>query len=366
MSIAKNFLILLSFLLICGIAFATPGIPHQFYGTVTINGTPANNANIVAKINNLVVASTVSTNGGYGFYPNIFYVPDPNNTNNGKTIEFFLNGNEVATYIFENGASTQLDLFYGAAPFCGDSQCNASETCTSCQADCGTCPPVIPPNGGTGGGTGGGSGGTGGEGGGSAGGNLIVQIIGNCVSKPLSVGVVNINGNPVANAEIEVVHNRNSIAKTNANADGNASFTFEEIGKYEFVARSGIAVSSLKIITLEECGTESPPEQPATNETTDLCKNKDCNDKNPCTQDTCNKGFCNYTSLEEISCGTNMACKSGECVLQAEPETAKTGTVATTGFFGLETGTGNIIIGILLTVAVAWLGLAYKFRLRKK
>ncbi|HLD58974.1 MAG TPA: hypothetical protein VI977_05060, partial [archaeon] len=77
--------------------------------------------------------------------------------------------------------------------------------------------------------------------------------------------------------EIEVVHNRTSVAKKIAGADGNTSFSFDEIGKYEFVARKGIAVSSLKIITLVEC--ETPKETPAeTTATVDLCKEKNCND----------------------------------------------------------------------------------------
>ncbi len=49
--------------------------------------------------------------------------------------------------------------------------------------------------------------------------------------------------------------------------------------------------------------------------------NKDCDDSNPCTQDTCNAfgaamtKFCNYSNLaDETSCGVNKMCNAGECV----------------------------------------------------
>jgi len=84
--------------------------------------------------------STTSSNGTYGYDPYIFYVPDPNGNNSGNTIDFYLSGNtKVASYKFETGASTRLDLFIGVAPFCGDSVCNGSETCSSCSQDCGSC-----------------------------------------------------------------------------------------------------------------------------------------------------------------------------------------------------------------------------------
>ena len=33
--------------LFAGIAYAVPGIPHQFYGTVTVNGAPAADGTVV-------------------------------------------------------------------------------------------------------------------------------------------------------------------------------------------------------------------------------------------------------------------------------------------------------------------------------
>jgi len=51
-------------------------------------------------------------------------------------------------------------------PYCGDGSCNNEELCSSCAADCGTCPvdepPILPPAGGSTGGSGGGGGGRGG------------------------------------------------------------------------------------------------------------------------------------------------------------------------------------------------------------
>ena len=96
-------------------AFAIPGIPHQFYGDVMINGAPApDGSTVTAKIDGVEVASTTTSEGRYGYEP-IFYVEDPDgspaNTRAGKTINFFINGIDTgATAIFANGETTELDL----------------------------------------------------------------------------------------------------------------------------------------------------------------------------------------------------------------------------------------------------------------
>jgi len=103
----------ISLFLFIGVASAVPGIPHWFSGDVTINGEPASdNSVITIKINGVEVASTTTVGGVYGKLPATpgFYVPDENNNNNGKTITFYVNGVEAATYTYSNGNITVLDL----------------------------------------------------------------------------------------------------------------------------------------------------------------------------------------------------------------------------------------------------------------
>ena len=91
-------------------AFATPGIPHQFYGNATINGTTApNGTTIIAKVNNQTYTTTTN-NGTYGFSPDIFFVNDPDFTNEGEQIVFTVNGVNASTFNFENGGYTNLNL----------------------------------------------------------------------------------------------------------------------------------------------------------------------------------------------------------------------------------------------------------------
>jgi hypothetical protein len=99
---------------IIGVSFAIPGIPHAFYGSVTVNGEPSPDGVVVsAKIDGIVVATTTTKSGGYGYSPNIFYVDDPqgNRAVGPKTIQFFLNGVDTGKIAsFSNGRHTQLDL----------------------------------------------------------------------------------------------------------------------------------------------------------------------------------------------------------------------------------------------------------------
>lgn len=132
--IRKSYLLtMLIAILFAGAVFAIPGIPHQFYGNVLVNGAPAGDGTtIVVKIDGAIVATTTTSGGRYGYSPNIFYVEDPNGNREGKTIYFYVSNVEAATATFHNGASTRLDL---------------SVTVTT------------PPGGGDGGGGGGGGGG---------------------------------------------------------------------------------------------------------------------------------------------------------------------------------------------------------------
>lgn len=91
---------------------ANPGIPHKFYGTVTFtSGTTPNGLLVEAKINNVILGTSVTVDGKYGYNPDLLFVTDPQNTNAGKTVEFYIAGIKTTqTAAFVNGESTNLNL----------------------------------------------------------------------------------------------------------------------------------------------------------------------------------------------------------------------------------------------------------------
>ncbi len=93
-------------------ALAIPGIPHQFYGIVLINGKPAPDGTlVVAVVDGKEVARTHTRDGRYGYDP-IFYVEDPENTRSGKIVQFFVNGIFTGTQkYFCNGCVERVDLY---------------------------------------------------------------------------------------------------------------------------------------------------------------------------------------------------------------------------------------------------------------
>jgi len=106
----------LTFLLIISNVLAVPGLPHAFYGSVTLNGQPAPDGTIItAKIDGKEVATTATSGGKYGYPVGSFYVDDPNNDRTGSTVHFFVNGIDTGkTVIFCNGCATRLDLSVGS------------------------------------------------------------------------------------------------------------------------------------------------------------------------------------------------------------------------------------------------------------
>jgi len=138
---SKIMLIVAVILLISSIAFAIPGIPNAFYGSVAVNDAPASDGTTVtAKINGAIVATTTTSAGSYSFY-----VDDPNNNRNGKTINFFVNDVDTGkTAIFNNDGSVSVVR-----------EVNLSATITT--------PPSTGGSGGGGGGGGGGSSGSSGS-----------------------------------------------------------------------------------------------------------------------------------------------------------------------------------------------------------
>jgi len=89
-----------------------PSLPHQFFGTVNFNnGVAPNGLSVEARITGIIVGSSVTANGKYGYSPNLLFATDNQGVNAGKTVEFYVSGikaNETA--IFANGNSSQINL----------------------------------------------------------------------------------------------------------------------------------------------------------------------------------------------------------------------------------------------------------------
>ena len=95
------------------------GIPCLIYGSVGYeNGVTPDGLSVEAKIDGVVVKSSTTLDGKYGYSPNLFKVLDPNSNFSGKIISFFVNGIASGeTTVFDSGASIYLDLsMTGNAP----------------------------------------------------------------------------------------------------------------------------------------------------------------------------------------------------------------------------------------------------------
>ena len=95
--------------------YAQPAMPHQFVGTVKINGTTAPDGTVVAAMIDGVEAATAIVTGGnyYLTIRNAQGLPDPI----GKTIKFTVGG-QIAneSQLFEAGAGTALNLTVTLVP----------------------------------------------------------------------------------------------------------------------------------------------------------------------------------------------------------------------------------------------------------
>jgi len=139
----KTICLLFGIVFLMSFALAAPGIPHQFYGSVTVNGELVSENNIIVAFAEGDNYTTITTNGFYGNAPNIFYVEDPNGDRAGDEIIFYLGGKEIGRETFVSNGLTRLDI--DTTTDCSDGYCIGDETCSSCSSDCGVCtdPPVI-------------------------------------------------------------------------------------------------------------------------------------------------------------------------------------------------------------------------------
>jgi len=106
---------LLMLILVAGLVYAVPGQPHQFHGTVTVNGAPApDGSTVTATVDGVTREEEVTTNGKYGYDP-FFYVEDPNNVywEYHPEIKFYVNGHDTGqrfNFLGEDEYFTRLDL----------------------------------------------------------------------------------------------------------------------------------------------------------------------------------------------------------------------------------------------------------------
>ena len=100
-------------------AYAQPGIPHQFYGTVSYDsGTTLDGLVIEAKVGGVVVGSSVTKDGKYGINPSLLFASKTDGEWSGETVTFFVDGTDTGeSFALVKGGYTNLNLtVLGAAP----------------------------------------------------------------------------------------------------------------------------------------------------------------------------------------------------------------------------------------------------------
>ncbi len=132
--------------------------PHQFFGLVTCTSegkvVPQNLqlaavTTHVAQTANYTLNSTANiTNATYGYYPQLFFTEG---IENGDNISMYVGAELVHSVLFSSSEISETNITLSAScvdeNVCGNSVCEASESCDQCVVDCGTCD-----NGGNGGG----------------------------------------------------------------------------------------------------------------------------------------------------------------------------------------------------------------------
>lgn len=290
-------------------AFAAPDIPHQFYGSVTVNGAPAKDGLVVSAVVEGRTYNSTTVNGTYGVSPGEpFFVENPNGTAIGKTIQFFVEGQSAAaaTSVFSRGGYTQLNLAITVATPPVE-------------------PPVTPPSNPPGGGGGGGSGGGGGGGSGSSSGELKVSKTLIDIDETVTASakcfwdngcILKINGTEVKR-----------FAKNLNWQDYNAAFDTsgtKVLSLYK-VGTAGILIGT-KTVSVKAAESATPSDTnavAATDATTTgnttpesfLCAGRNCDDGNACTVDVCqNNTTCNNIAMTDGTTCPGGSCANGQCI----------------------------------------------------
>ena len=94
-----------------------PALPHQFYGTVTLNGTAApDGTRVSAEVDGVEAKTGTTREGKYGYDTGDLFRVDGAD---GEEVVFKVNGVVAEeTWVFKNGGSTELNLL--AAQTAGD------------------------------------------------------------------------------------------------------------------------------------------------------------------------------------------------------------------------------------------------------
>lgn len=145
-------------LLVMPFVLAIPQLPHQIYGSISINGEDIPDGVVISGLCDGDTYQTMTSGGNFGYAPDAFFIEDPYGGRAGETIEIYVNNAKVEELDFTNGELSELIIELSELPaYCNDGICSGGETCSTCPGDCGVCPPAPSSDGGGGGGGGGSS-----------------------------------------------------------------------------------------------------------------------------------------------------------------------------------------------------------------
>ncbi|MCX6739361.1 MAG: dockerin type I domain-containing protein [Candidatus Parcubacteria bacterium] len=96
------------------LAFAQPGIPHQFYGTVEFaNGSAPAGLTVEVKVGGAIVGTAITQAGKYGYNPSLLFAEKSEGEWSGETAEFYVDGTKSTTaspVTLSRGGYTRLNL----------------------------------------------------------------------------------------------------------------------------------------------------------------------------------------------------------------------------------------------------------------
>ncbi|PCI29968.1 hypothetical protein COB55_01145 [Candidatus Wolfebacteria bacterium] len=108
----KISLVIALFAVLPAVASAAPGIPHQFYGTVTFSGDSAPDGLVVkVSVDGETVGTSSTTDGKYGYSPDLLFAINETSDWSGETAVFTVGGVTASqTASLERGGYAELAL----------------------------------------------------------------------------------------------------------------------------------------------------------------------------------------------------------------------------------------------------------------